>query len=134
MSDHVYRPSSATEELTSEDERYYRDLPAIPRQHQIGRTPPPAPAEPSFDIKLDGQVIGTVFPMRLTGAAQIDLEDAQSTRAVIRWLVTYAGGDATKVEAMLRALPLPEITAFVKSVAGALSQSIALGNGSGPRS
>lgn len=109
-------------------------VPAIPRQHQVGRTPPPTPPEPSFDIKLDGQTIGTVYPMRLTGAAQIDLEDAQSTRQVIRWVVAYAGGDAAKVEAMLRALPLPEVTSFVRGVAEALGRSIALGNGSGPRS
>lgn len=99
---------------------------------QRGRTAPEK-SEPAFDINLNGETIGTVYPLRLTGAAQIDLEEARSTRQVIAWLVTYAGGDAQHVEAMLRQLPLGEITTFVQNVATALSQSIALGNRNGPR-
>jgi hypothetical protein len=124
--------SSATEELTEEDETAERayHIPAAPRQ--LGRAVPPV-EELHFEIKLDGQVIGTVYPKRLTGAAQLDLEDAKSTRHVIAWLVTYANGDAARVETMLRELPLAGITAFVRSTMNALEQSIALGNESGPR-
>lgn len=89
--------------------------------------------EPSFDIKLDGQVIGTIYPRRLKGAAQIDLEDAQTTRQVIRWLVVYAGGNGEKVEAVLRELPINEVTTFVKNVATALQQSLDLGKVKGSR-
>jgi len=104
-------------------------VPLIPR----GRAAPPAD-ELHFDIRLDGETIGTVYPRRLTGAAQLDLEDAKSTRQIIAWLVEYAGGDAAHVEAMLRRLPLGEIKTFILGITDALTQSIALGNASGPRS
>jgi hypothetical protein len=120
--------SPAAIEPAAEDDAYPYQQTAPLRGRAV-----PEKVEPSFDIKLDGQVIGTVYPQRLTGAAQIDLEDAKSTRAVIAWLVTYAGGDAAHVEQMLRALPLVEITNFVRGVSEALSRSIALGNASGPR-
>lgn len=89
--------------------------------------------EPSFEIKLDGQTVGRIYPRRLKGAAQIDLEDAQTTRQVIRWLVTYAGGDGARVEAALRELPLSEVTTFVQNVAQALKQSLELGKSRGSR-
>jgi len=114
-------------------------VPAIPRQHQIGRTPPPAQQieELHFDLKLDGRVIGTVYPMRLTGAAQLDLEDARTTRQVIAWLKSYAGADDATlayVEQTLRTGPLDGISGFVRTVAEALNRAIELSKPSGPRS
>lgn len=94
---------------------------------------PQEPVEPSLAIKLDGEVIGVLYPRRLPGAAQLDIEDAQTTRQVIAWMQKYASGDPRKIEAKLRELPLAEVTTFVRTVAEAMRQAIALGNASGPR-
>jgi hypothetical protein len=127
-------PRSVSTDL---DEQDY--IPAVPRQQ--GRAVPEQ-KEPSFDIKLDGEVIGTVFPMRLTGGAQIDLEEAKTTRQLITWLVEYAGNHqdseskkqhAMRVEAKLRALGLAEIRSFAQALIDALVKSVELGNESGPR-
>lgn len=104
-----------------------------PERRQVGRVPPPV-EEAHIEIYIDGQVVGTVYPGRLTGAAQFDLEDAQTTRQVIRWLVLYAGGDAEAVEAILRPLPLIQVTEFVRSVARSLSKSLELSKKNGSAS
>lgn len=113
--------------------------PAIPRQRPIGRTPPPAQQieELHFELRLEGNVIGTVYPMRLTGAAQLDLEDAKSTRDVIAWLKRYASADdatLASVEQTLRAGPLSGIRNFIQTVVEALTHAVDLSKPSGPRS
>ena len=123
------RPEWMEDEPVQEDP--VDDYPRVPRR-QVGRVVPEV-VEPSFEIVLDGHKVGEVFPLRLTGAAQLDLEDAQTTRQVINWVVTYAGGNAEQVEGLLRPLPLIEVTNFVRQVALALKKSLQLGKQSGPR-
>lgn len=122
-----YRPIEYDEEA--------RDvLPIIPRQveRERGRAVPQA-EEAHFEIKLDGQIIGVVYPKRLTAGALMDLEDGVKTRDHIRWLVDYAGGDAVQVEAVLRPLPILEVRTFVNALISALTRAIEMGNESGPR-
>lgn len=125
--------SSAAEELAQEDERYYRELPAIPRQHQIGRTPPVV-EEVHFDIAIDGQLLGTVYPLRLKGEAQFAMERCTSALQIIGWMETYANGNAAHIEQVLSKLAIQEIKTFIQGVAQALTESMSLSKPSGPRS
>lgn len=126
MTQQDYRPAELYDEPPAA-------VPSIPRQ--MGRAVPSA-EELHFEIKLDGEVIGVVYPKRLTGAAQLDLEDAKSTRHVIAWLKLYANADDDTlgfVERTLRSGPLDGVGAFVRTVAGALEHAIELSKTSGPR-
>ena len=104
-------------------------------QHPRGRAVPPvaAPDEPHFDIAVDGVRLGTVYPMRLTGRAQFDLERSATLLSILAWMVKYAGADAAQIEHVLAERPIYEIANFISGITQALTQSIALGNGSGPR-
>ena len=107
--------------------------PAIPRQHQLGRTPPPV-EEPHFEIAIDGKLLGTVYPLRMKGKAQFALERCTSALQIIQWMATYAGGDAAHIEQVLGELPIQDIRAFIASVAQALTEAMSLSKPSGPRS
>lgn len=128
MTNHqTYRPIEYDEEA--------RDvIPVIPR-HPQGRAVPEV-EELHFEIRLSGQPIGTVYPKRLTGAAQLDLEDAKNTRQVIAWLKTHANADDDTlvfVENTLRTGPLDGVNAFVRTVAEALTHAVDLSKTNGSR-
>lgn len=103
-------------------------------QRLRGREAPQAPPdEPSFEIKVDGVLLGVVYPMRLTGRAQFDLERAGTLLGVLSWMGTYAGGNPAQIEQVLAERPIHEIANFVSGISQALAQAIALGKQSGPR-
>lgn len=86
-----------------------------------------------MDIKIDGHLLGTVDVSALTIGAQMDLEDANSVRALIRWLVDYAGADEQAVRAALRPLPAQEIASLIESISKALAGAVSVPKASASR-
>lgn len=90
----------------------------------MARNVPQATQTMTVAIVVNGQQLGEVDPDELTIGAQMDLEDAKSTRQVIQWMGTYANADVARVEEILRPLKARELHQLVASLNTALQRAV----------
>lgn len=110
----------------------------IPGSRPRGRVVPMQAEEPGLliDIRVNGVTFGTVDPMQLRAAAQIDLERIRGALDLLRWCETHAGvpaEDMPALEAELAEMPLYSIVELAQSISAALGEAMQLPKARGRR-
>lgn len=79
---------------------------------------------PIIEVRVEGNLLGTIDPYKLKGKAQFELERCNTALQLLTWLETYADGDAEEAERVLSELSLQDIMTFARELATAMGQAL----------
>lgn len=87
-----------------------------------------------IEIKVDGQLLGTIDPYTLKGKAQFELERCNTALKLLTWLETYASGNAEEAEAILGELPVQDLLTLVSQIGTAMGEALRIPKRNGTHS